>query len=122
MTVGSLTDEELASKGFERKVQTPSQPQQIATSKRVFIGQSWSIDNTALGKLELNFSEIKEGKAILKLSSSNYGIPKPETVELSNKEFKVQSFEGSYEITVHVRQADFTIQCQEWAAFTIIIT
>lgn len=123
MIVGSLSDDELAAKGFTRKVsQAVEQPKSISDSKRIFVGHSWSFDNTALGKLELSFEKIKQGKAVLKLSSSSYGTPQPEVIELSNKEFKVQSFEGNFEATIKIREADFTTFGEEWVALTVIIT
>lgn len=119
--IGVVTDTELESKGFHRVSPSNSQAKDIESSKRVYIGSSWSVANTLLGKLELTFLRIEKGKVVVKLYSSSYGTPKPETIEISNKHFDVHSFEGIHEVTVQVREADFSVVGKEWAAFTIII-
>ena len=118
---GIIKDETLESKGFQRYLANSNKPQHIKSSKRVYIGKTWAIHNTPLGKLELTFLKIQNGKVLLKLSSSSFGTPQPETIEIANKQFEVQCFEGKYEVTVQVREANFDTKGLEWAAFTIVI-
>jgi len=118
--IGVIEDGELESKGFYRTVPN-SQPKSIESSKRLYVGSTWTVSNTPLGKLELTFLKMEKGKVVVKLYSSNFGASQPEEVQISNKQFDVQSFEGKYEVTVQVREADFSVSGSEWAAFTIII-
>ena len=98
--IGFVSDSQLESKGFSRVESFSTKPQDVKTSKRVYVGDTWSITNTSLGKLDISFKKIKGGKAVLKVHSSNYGSSSPKLISIANKEFEVVGFDGQYDVTI----------------------
>ncbi|UTM56138.1 hypothetical protein L4174_009780 [Photobacterium sp. CCB-ST2H9] len=120
INLGMLKDSEIESKGFVRP-EVNVTPKSIVSSKRIYVGKSWVVNNTQAGKLTLNFVKTDKGGVVLKMHSSNFGESQPESITLENKSFDVMSFEGKYEATVYIQAADFSQAGNEWAAFTVIV-
>lgn len=121
INLGILKDSEIESKGFVRREEKEIVRKNIVSSKRIYVGKSWSVQHTLAGKLTLKFKKTDRGNVVLKMHSSNYGKSQPETITLPNKQFDIMSFGGDYEVTVYIQAADFSVAGKEWASFTIII-
>ena len=118
--IGLISDRELETKGFYQK--TPEKaPQYIASSKAVYKGMSWSFDNAQLGKVKLTFVGYENGKPLIEVTSSVHGNPQPEKIALANKTFGTLSFNGQYEMTIHIREASLNQTGGEWIAFNVIV-
>ncbi|MEZ9207325.1 hypothetical protein AB6E95_07560 [Vibrio splendidus] len=120
VNLGILKDSEIESKGFVR-LEANVTPKSIVSSKRIYVGKSWVVNNTHVGKLTLQFVKTDKGSVVLKMHSSNFGESHPESITLENKSFDVMSFEGKYEATIYIQAADFSQAGNEWAAFTVIV-
>ncbi|WP_370978247.1 hypothetical protein [Agaribacterium sp. ZY112] len=125
--VGVLTEHTLNNLGLVKasSIRTCSRPHFVASSKKVYVGDSWELGHISpnLGQLRLDFQGIQAGKALVSLKSSILAHPKPASLTIANKSFDSQTFESNYELMVQVREADFTrSNGQQWAAFTVIVS
>jgi hypothetical protein len=122
-TPTALTDR-LHSLGWFRRAELPSAPEQpiFWPTNRAFLGQTLVLGQTEYGALSIHVVQFTTGdSAIVTLQLAGYGRPRPERLTIRNKQLGVQTFEGTKDFFVAVREADMT-GSNPWAAFSVFTT